>query len=208
MALATCSTLATDPANGLVGDAAIKSASSAIVPASGANKAYCSVKLLYGTNPNQNINIVLALPLNAVDGGSGGLTGAWNGRTQGLGGGGCAGISSVNPAMLAAITEEPSPGALVHRDAGGKRRHKSVCKPARRSLRGDDIREDADGPEGRPVLFQPVVRPVAAGRAAQGDAAPDQRRGADGIRQADVEPHRQAMTPHLDGRVDSKMPRP
>lgn len=103
MALATCATLATDPANGLLGDAAIKSASSSIVPANGPNKAYCSVKLLYGTNPNQNINIVLALPLNAVDGGSGGLTGAWNGRTQGLGGGGCAGISSVNPAMLAAM---------------------------------------------------------------------------------------------------------
>ncbi len=103
MALATCATLATDSANGLVGDAAIKHASSAIVPANGPNKAYCSVQLLYGTNPNQNINIVLALPLNAVDGGSGGLTGAWNGRTQGLGGGGCAGISSVNPAMLAAM---------------------------------------------------------------------------------------------------------
>src|ERR1051325_1974705 len=103
MALATCATLATDPANGLVGDAALKSVSSSIVAANGANKAYCSVHLLYGTNANQNINIVLALPLNAADGGSGGLTGAWNGRTQGLGGGGCAGISAVNGAMLTAM---------------------------------------------------------------------------------------------------------
>jgi hypothetical protein len=103
MAVATCATLATDPANGLAGDAALKSASSSIVPANGPNAAYCSVHLLYGTNPNQNINIVLALPLSASDGGTGRVQGAWNGRTQGLGGGGCAGISSVNPSMLAAM---------------------------------------------------------------------------------------------------------
>jgi Tannase and feruloyl esterase len=104
MALATCATLATDPANGLVGDAALKAVSSSIVPATGPNKAYCSFHLLYGTNPNQNINIVLALPLNAADGGSGGVTGAWNGRTQGLGGGGCTGISAFSPVQLAAMT--------------------------------------------------------------------------------------------------------
>jgi len=103
MALATCATLATDPANGLVGDAALKVRESSIVPANGSNQAYCSVHLLYGTNPDQNINIVLALPLNAADRGSGGLTGAWNGRTQGLGGGGCSGISAVNGAMLTAL---------------------------------------------------------------------------------------------------------
>jgi hypothetical protein len=105
MALATCMMLATDPANGLLGDAAIKSASSSIVQANGGNKAYCSVHLLYGTNPNQNINIVLALPLSAADGGSGGgLSGAWNGRTQGLGGGGCQGISAFTPAQLSAMS--------------------------------------------------------------------------------------------------------
>jgi tannase/feruloyl esterase len=102
-AAATCATLATDPANGLVGNPNVKSVTSAIVPASGANASYCSVHLLYGTNPNQDINIVLALPLSAADGGSGRLQGAWNGRTQGLGGGGCAGISAVNAAMLAAM---------------------------------------------------------------------------------------------------------
>src|SRR5215469_5713333 len=103
LAAPTCATLATDPANGLAGDPALKSASSSIVPASGSNASYCFVHLLYGTNPNQNINIVLALPLSAADGGSGGLQGAWNGRTQGLGGGGCAGISAVNAAMLGAL---------------------------------------------------------------------------------------------------------
>jgi hypothetical protein len=101
MALATCASLQTD--HSLTGDAALKSVSSSVVLASNGNKAYCSVHLLYGTNPDQNINIVLALPLNALDGGSGGLTGAWNGRTQGLGGGGCMGISSVNSAMLTAM---------------------------------------------------------------------------------------------------------
>jgi len=103
LAAPTCATLATDPANGLAGDPALKSASSSIVPASGSNASYCFVHLLYGTNPNQNINIVLALPLSAADGGSGGLQGAWNGRTQGLGGGGCSGISAVNAAMLGAL---------------------------------------------------------------------------------------------------------
>jgi hypothetical protein len=103
MAVPTCATLATDPANGLVKDPALKSVSSSIVPASGPNAAYCFVHLLYGTNPNQNINIVLALPLSASDGGTGEVQGAWNGRTQGLGGGGCSGISSVNGAMLGAM---------------------------------------------------------------------------------------------------------
>src|SRR5689334_1499085 len=95
MAVATCATLATDPANGLLGDPAIKTVTSAIVAASGTNKGYCSVHLLYGTNSNQNINIFLALPLNSADGGSGGVQGAWNGRTQGIGGGGCSGVQNV-----------------------------------------------------------------------------------------------------------------
>src|SRR5262245_66413979 len=84
-ALGTCATLASDPANGLAGNPVIKSASSSIVPASGPNVAYCRVQFLYGTNPNQNINIVVGLPLSAADGGSGRVQGAWNGRTQGLG---------------------------------------------------------------------------------------------------------------------------
>ena len=51
-----CAALATDPANGIVGNPAIKSATSAIVPASGSDVAYCQVNLLYGTNASQNIN--------------------------------------------------------------------------------------------------------------------------------------------------------
>jgi hypothetical protein len=83
----TCVALATDPANGIAGNPVIKSASSVVVPATGPNVAYCKVSLLYGTNPNQNINIEVGLPLSAADGGSGGVQGAWNGRTEGLGGG-------------------------------------------------------------------------------------------------------------------------
>jgi len=101
LAMPTCATLATDPHNGLVGDPAIKSVTSAIASASAPNAAYCSVHLLYGTNPNQNINIFLAMPLSAADGGSGGLQGAWNGRTQGIGGGGCAGVADTAPLLPA-----------------------------------------------------------------------------------------------------------
>jgi hypothetical protein len=100
-AVPPCATLATDPANGLASNPVIKSANSSIVPASGPNVAYCRVQFLYGTNPNQNINIVVGLPLSAADGGSGRVQGSWNGRTQGLGGGGCAGNLVVNSAVNA-----------------------------------------------------------------------------------------------------------
>jgi hypothetical protein len=91
-----CAELATDPANGLAGNPIVKSATSTIVAASGPNVSYCQVNVLYGINPNQNINIRVGLPLNSLDGGSGGVQGAWNGRTQGIGGGGCAGSLGVN----------------------------------------------------------------------------------------------------------------
>ena len=94
-----CAALATDPANGIAGNAAIKSAASVIVPAAANSPAYCKVSLLYSTNPNQHINIVVGLPLSAADGGSGGMQGAWNGRTEGLGGGGCAGNLNVTAAV-------------------------------------------------------------------------------------------------------------
>jgi hypothetical protein len=98
---ANCAALATDPAGVIAGDPSIKSASSTVVAAAAGNVAYCQVKLLYGTNPSQNINIVIGLPLSAADAGSGGVQGAWNGRTQGLGGGGCAGNLTVTPAVNA-----------------------------------------------------------------------------------------------------------
>src|ERR1700722_9155152 len=66
---------------------AIKSASSTIVPTTLGigSSLQCMVNLLYGENPDQNVNIVVALPLNAADGGAGRVQGAWNGRTQSLG---------------------------------------------------------------------------------------------------------------------------
>ncbi|HEX4598961.1 MAG TPA: tannase/feruloyl esterase family alpha/beta hydrolase [Burkholderiaceae bacterium] len=96
-----CAALATDPAGVIATNPTIKSAASAVVPAAGGNVAYCQVNLLYGTNANQNINIAIGLPLSAADGGSGGVQGAWNGRTQGLGGGGCAGNLNPVPAVNA-----------------------------------------------------------------------------------------------------------
>lgn len=90
-----CSQLAGD-AGGLVGSPGIKSVSSAIIPAAGSNAAHCRVDVLYGESPQQNINVRVGLPLNSLDGGSGGVNGAWNGRTQGIGGGGCSGSLNVN----------------------------------------------------------------------------------------------------------------
>src|SRR5262252_4804612 len=53
----SCVELATDPANGLAGNPSVKSATSQITPAAGANVAFCQVNILFGTNPDQNINI-------------------------------------------------------------------------------------------------------------------------------------------------------
>jgi hypothetical protein len=91
----SCVELATDPHNGLAGNPFVKSAISQITPAAGDNVAYCQVDILFGTNPNQNINIRVGLPLNSRDGGTGGVEGAWNGRTQATGGGGCSGNVNV-----------------------------------------------------------------------------------------------------------------
>jgi hypothetical protein len=92
----SCAELAIDPANGLAGNPDVKSVNSQIIPASGANLTYCQVNILFGTDTDQNINIRVGLPLNERDGGTGGVQGAWNGRTQGVGGGGCAGSLAVN----------------------------------------------------------------------------------------------------------------
>ncbi|MBI5719732.1 MAG: tannase/feruloyl esterase family alpha/beta hydrolase [Burkholderiales bacterium] len=89
-----CSQLA-GTAGGLVGAPGIKSVLATIVPAAGANVAHCQVDVLVGASPEQNINVRVGLPLNSLDGGSGGVQGAWNGRTQGVGGGGCAGNLNV-----------------------------------------------------------------------------------------------------------------
>jgi hypothetical protein len=90
-----CSQLA-GSAGGLIGAPGIKSVASSVMAASGPNAAHCRVDVLYGENPDQNINVRVGLPLNSLDGGAGGFQGAWNGRTQGIGGGGCSGSLNVN----------------------------------------------------------------------------------------------------------------
>jgi hypothetical protein len=90
-----CAEVATHPRNRLLQSPLVKSLSSQIVPASGPNVSHCQVDLLFGTGPEQNINIRIGLPLSSLDGGTGGVEGAWNGRTQGVGGGGCAGTLNV-----------------------------------------------------------------------------------------------------------------
>ena len=90
-----CSQLAGD-AGGLVGAPGIKTVTATIIPAAGPNVAHCRVDILYGESEEQNINVRVGLPLNSLDGGSGGVQGAWNGRTQGIGGGGCSGSINVN----------------------------------------------------------------------------------------------------------------
>jgi hypothetical protein len=89
-----CSQLAGE-AGGLVGTPGIKSVTSSIIPAVGNNVSYCQVNVLYGESAEQNINVRVGLPLGILDGGTGGVLGAWNGRTQGIGGGGCAGSLNV-----------------------------------------------------------------------------------------------------------------
>lgn len=92
---------------------------SATVAAAGTHAGYCSVQFTYsaigspgsgapvqslaygygadttpdvtGTTERQAIKIGVGLPLSAVDNGSGGVQGAWNGRLQSLGGGGLVG---------------------------------------------------------------------------------------------------------------------
>ena len=71
----------------LLQNSKVLSATSAVTPAAGANLAYCQVNLTY----TPAINIRVGLPLNAADGGSGGVQGAWNGKVENLGGGGYAG---------------------------------------------------------------------------------------------------------------------
>jgi hypothetical protein len=60
----------TAPAGQLTGAPGLKSSTGAKVQAAGGNAAHCSVALLYGTNASENINIVIALPFSAADGGS------------------------------------------------------------------------------------------------------------------------------------------
>jgi len=100
LAAPSCAALATDPANGLAGNPVIASASSAVVAATGTHAAFCNVQITYSARSGpaagydvgqaQAIRIGIGLPLSSADGG-GGVQGAWNGKLENLGGGGCAG---------------------------------------------------------------------------------------------------------------------
>jgi hypothetical protein len=97
----TCAQLATDPANGLAGNATIVSPTATLVAASGSNAAYCRVDFTvserggpengYAEGEKQAVVLRVGLPLNGADGGAGGVVGAWNGKVQNLGGGGLVG---------------------------------------------------------------------------------------------------------------------
>ena len=114
----TCTALAVDPTLGLARNARISqttsdnqgllSPSAAIVIATGTNKAYCNVHIQYSAKSgvadgyapgeSQTIGITISLPLNSVDGGTGGVQGAWNGKIENFGGGGFAGSLGSNTA--------------------------------------------------------------------------------------------------------------
>ena len=98
--LPNCSDLAPQ----LLKDSDIAAATAAIQPAANGNLPYCSINITvshlagprngYLAGQKQQIGIAIGLPLNTVDGGSGGMQGNWNGRIQDLGGGGCFGVVS------------------------------------------------------------------------------------------------------------------
>src|SRR5262249_22958378 len=97
----TCAQLATEPANGLAGNPIILTPTATLVPAAGSDAAYCRVDFVvsqhggpefgYAVGQQQRVTIRVGLPLNSADGGTGGVQGAWNGKTRNLGGGGCVG---------------------------------------------------------------------------------------------------------------------
>ena len=77
-----------------------------LVAAAGANAARCEANFIYSARggpadgyavgQNQRIGIRVGFPLNSMDGGAGGVEGAWNGKVRNIGGGGLQGnLSSV-----------------------------------------------------------------------------------------------------------------
>src|SRR5687768_13131126 len=92
----------------------LQSITSVLVPAAGANAAYCRVELKYV----REINIRVGLPLSAADGGAGGVQGAWNGKLRNLGGGGTVG-------SLASVTSATNTGYVGSHTDGGH--NNAVC---------------------------------------------------------------------------------
>jgi len=108
----SCIDLANDPAWGLSGNPAVTELTAVITPATATDQTYCQVDFTdvslagprYGYLDGQTskMRIRVGLPLNANDGGSGGVQGAWNGNIQSRGNGGFAGnVSGVTPATNA-----------------------------------------------------------------------------------------------------------
>src|SRR5262245_20028263 len=119
--LPNCTQLGTDPAYGLAGNPEISSLTAAIIPVgAGVTVPYCRLDFTFsgesgpsaGYRPGEKeeIRIRVGLPVSAADGGSGGLQGAWNGKTRDLGGGGFAGsvgavTSSTNRGYVGTSTD-------------------------------------------------------------------------------------------------------
>jgi hypothetical protein len=108
----TCTDLANNPMWGLAGNPAVSGITAVIVPAAGTTLTHCQVDFTdvslegraYGYLHGQSskFRIRVGLPLNANDGGTGGVQGAWNGKIQSRGNGGFAGnVSNVTPATNA-----------------------------------------------------------------------------------------------------------
>jgi hypothetical protein len=106
-AMPSCSQLATDPANGFAGNPDISQVTFSLVTAG--SGARCELNFTvstrggpengYAEGEKQHIRLRIGLPLNTVDGGTGGVVGAWNGKVRNLGGGGLVGnVGSVTTA--------------------------------------------------------------------------------------------------------------
>jgi len=104
-----CIDLANNPTWGLAGNPAISGLTAVITPATATNAAHCQVDFTdvslegrfwgYMHGQTSKFRIRVGLPLNANDGGTGGVQGAWNGKIQSRGNGGFAGnVSAVTPA--------------------------------------------------------------------------------------------------------------
>ncbi len=99
----------------------LPSPTATIVPAAGTNAAYCKVHFQfsaqsgptfgYAAGQSQTIGLNFGLPLDSVDGGTGGtLQGAWNGRVLNIGGGGNVGTlgsttSATNAHDVGSVTD-------------------------------------------------------------------------------------------------------
>src|SRR5262245_23114770 len=92
LAVPVCNDLATDPSLGLAGRSDVLNLT-AVLTSSGTG-ARCEVNFIYSSRGGpefgydegemQRVSIRVGLPLNSRDGGSGGVEGAWNGRTRAL----------------------------------------------------------------------------------------------------------------------------